>query len=241
MDILQQFSSTESDFNCGHWVFRGVQDKTHLLIPTLGRLNEKKLNGLTIAAFEEEALNRFRLRATSELGYKPKDNWEWLALAQHHGLPTRLLDWTTSPLTALYFATKPNVCVDGSLQQCNPSGGAVYAFHTCGYLNTEDLDPFHTEANGLFYPLHVSKRITGQYGLFSIQTDPMAEFQDLLPADSGNQIRKVTFSAKVAREIQHGLYRLGIRHESVFPDCDGYTYDIRVGLATSHCHLRQKN
>lgn len=99
----------------GHVVFRGVADSIdHKLIPSLGRLVDlKDLTLQQVNDYEFEILNTFRLRAFNELPKEPKNNWEWLALAQHYGLSTRLLDWSHSPLVALYFATKPELALMG--------------------------------------------------------------------------------------------------------------------------------
>jgi hypothetical protein len=151
---------TTGDFGCGHVVFRGVTDtKNHKLFPSVGRIDQSILCGLSINDYERETLNRFKLRANSEITPQPKDDWEWLALAQHHGLPTRLLDWTSSPLIALYFATKPEIQDDGNLKKCNENGGAIYALHTCGYLDTSCLvPPTDFSEFGLFYPPHITRR-----------------------------------------------------------------------------------
>ncbi len=234
IEIIQMFIS---HYGCGHYVFRGVCDgKNHKLIPSVGRISSLPFLSV-VKNYELETLKRFKLRANAEVSPQPKDDWEWLALAQHHGLPTRLLDWTSSPLVALYFATKPELNFKGELNQCGENGGAIYAMHTCQYLDTQKFpSPFECPKHGLFYPPHVTKRISGQLGLFSIQPDPTKEFQIDFLNNEGNEIHKIEFGDQVAIEIQKSLYLLGIRHESIFPDLDGFTHDLKVKFNLAECH-----
>src|SRR5438067_2937656 len=85
-------------------IFRGVRDSAFALVPKVGR-PELRLRG-DLLETEVELLRLFKQRALPYLKTIPRDDWEWLAIAQHHGLATRLLDWTRNPLVAAYFAVE---------------------------------------------------------------------------------------------------------------------------------------
>lgn len=93
--------------------FRGQADSAWRLQPSLSRSG-----GIQV---ERTLIKRFRQNALPHVGLMPTDEWEWLFLMQHHGLPTRLLDWTESALVGLYFAVwEENVDVDGALWAIEP-------------------------------------------------------------------------------------------------------------------------
>jgi hypothetical protein len=86
-------------------VFRGMADARWPLVTSLDRHMAGTVDppgGFTI---EEALFHEFKAQARPHLPLTVENDWEWLAVAQHHGLPTRLLDWTYSPLVAAHFAT----------------------------------------------------------------------------------------------------------------------------------------
>ncbi len=230
---------TTGDLACGHVVYRGAPDAVeYRLIPSVGRIVRLTADGYSLQVHEKEILDAFKLRSAGLLASRPRNEWEWLALAQHHGLPTRLLDWTTSPLIAAFFATLPRLGSDGALLPHASAEAAIYALHDCSYIEVDRFpDPFAYTEHGLFFPPHVSPRISGQAGLFSIQPNPSEEFQVGFEACDYRWIRKFTFSGAVATQMQKELYLLGVRQSLLYPDLDGFALEIKMRREFSDCYV----
>ena len=84
----------------GTWVFRGHSSAAYELVPSVGRDMHTSRDR---AKYELSMFEMFCREARLLMVRVPSNDWEWLAFGQHHGLPTRLLDWTQSPLMALFF------------------------------------------------------------------------------------------------------------------------------------------
>lgn len=223
-----------TQYSCGHHIYRGVTDQiNHTLVPSIGR------NGTYNSEDEDEILAQFKRRSIPSIITTPKNDWEWLAIAQHYGLPTRLLDWSLSPLVAAYFATQAKI-VNNKLASCCPNGGAIYVLHFCNYINPdEDPFPFHYDKVGVIYPPHISPRISGQLGVFTTQPKPNEELAITIDERFPDEVEKIIFDAATTEEIQKKLFLLGVREDMLFPDLDGYSRSIAFRKLMGDFHFKE--
>ncbi len=188
-------------------IYRGLSSIDYMLISTLGRIRLKP--GDTFDSAEKEILKTFKERALPFLSIKPTNDWEWLAIAQHHGLPTRLLDWTRNPLVAIYFSVRKAGNEDSVIhvlkQQNQP------------YVNMEMWPtPLGMGGTALRYvPNHVTQRIIAQDSLFTFH--PGAPDS----AYANQELNKIVIPAKARKRIKEELYYYGVHDASMFPGLDG--------------------
>ncbi len=201
-DFFSLLSAVEQ-FKGGGFIFRGVAQSDFELVPKVGRAHVSQRYSI---GAEHELLRIFKEWALPHVRTAPTNDLEWLALGQHHGLPTRLLDWTNSPLVAAYFATQDiSDEADAALYVCEVRRGS----------DRQVSDPFNVTDIKKYYPPHVSPRISAQQALFIIHPDPMK------PANHYTKVWKFIIPGGQRAEFQRQLNYYGINGQTLFPDLDG--------------------
>ena len=220
------------------YCFRGLSDASYGLETTLMRL------GGPYPSLERHLLRNFRKYAHSMV--ERESIWHWLSVAQHYGLPTRLLDWTYSPLVAMHFATAniERFDRDGAIWAVNyaraherlprelrkrlDSEGAnvltVQMLSKC----VQSLDEFRNLGDvALFFePSSLDDRIVNQFALFSTLSEPDVGFDEWLRSDP-ELWRKVVIPARLKWEIRDKLDQANVTERVLFPGLDGLTSWLR--------------
>lgn len=200
-------------------LFRGQSESSYNLLPGIARPNCFRDN---ILKFETDILTEFKRRSIPFLPktFNTNSDWEWLALAQHFKLPTRLLDWTENPLVALYFAVeKPK---KGNQNR------VVWVFCTneddFADSNNSLINPFKLKNTQVYVPNHMTERIASQSGWFTIHKY-IEDDNKFVSLNTNNIYRKRIFKIiipnKLREEILVKLDRLGVNAFSIYPDLDG--------------------
>lgn len=167
------------------------------------------------------------------------ESQHWLPAAisaQHHGAPTRLLDWSDSLLTAAYFATRPSVNnLDGTLTTSNVDAN-IWAIHICPEYEMfdmikkfETISDFEEKIDKSvigFYPPATTPRVLSQQSYFTLTKDPCFDLATLQQCNIITHIYQLTIPKGNVSAIQLELFRLGIRHKNLFPDLDGHNQSI---------------
>ena len=218
--------------------YRGHRDQTWLLEASAFRTDGHQ-------QAERGMLARFRQEAASAGSQYAFDEWGWITFAQHHALPTRLLDWSQSPLVALYFACEPSpadgVEPDGEFfvlypRDLNEEAGDADGGHPRllsdsdsklgDYLPGKDADPVKPRA--VVAPL-VFDRIRFQTGTFTVEQSPKAGAASE-PLRKAAALHSFVVAGDKKPALRGQLESLGFNEVSIYRDLDR----IAKRIKTSH-------
>ena len=214
-------------------VFRGMADCSWGLTPSLNR-----------ACPHDLSLEKMILRSFQKYGYAELQNcasfWEIVAMGQQFGLPTRLLDWTYSPLVAAHFATEdvssydrdgviwcvdiPNInrhLPDAFRKKLGEYKGIIFTRDILDELapNFDALRRSSPEPFALFFePASTVNRIANQYALFSVVSDPAVTLLDLPESE---HFTRLIIHHKAKLEIRDKLDYINISERMIYPGLDG--------------------
>jgi hypothetical protein len=221
-------------------VFRGLARADYSNVTSLARLEGD------YAALERHLLRNFRKYAFRQA--PGPTTWDWLALGQHHGLPTRLLDWTFSPLVALHFATASWPEQDAVLwsvdcaavhdalppvlrDMLDAEGSLVFTTEQLALVAPEvgDLDDLQDDDQpyGLFFePPTFDERIASQAAVLSVMSDATCELGTWLEEHPGLG-RAWRIPVDLKADVRRRLDQAQITERSLMPGLDGLAAWLR--------------
>ena len=237
--------------NVRDWAFRGQNHAMHPLYSSLSRyLKTFRVDQKAWRAQEERILRIFKRKAHNYLSPIPDyaDHFQWLALMEHHGAPTRLLDFTWSPYVAAFFALE-SATHDSAVWAIDPSRMMKHQditppAKTAARPRLDALDPrignnFKRHyLNGtkpfvwLGEPEVMNRRLIAQSGTFLMPSVLDLSIEEILAKYSGcrDVLIKFVLKTKVRETAMRELYSMNITHATLFPDLDGLARSMAYEL-----------
>jgi hypothetical protein len=249
-ELIDRVTPSEPDVRIGRrrdtGIYRGSAAPDLHMLTSLDRLSGvESPHGK--ADLEEHVLRNFIRYSRPHLPSAPVNDWELLVLAQHHGLPTRLLDWTYSPLVAAHFATCDLLApCDRTIWRLDwmPVHRA-FGFPELALL-IEDLNELF-EAEGRFTPWSLfngsvpgkdfvcmieppslSARIVAQSAVFTLCSDKRSSFDAFLERHGlADHLTRLIIPLDEVPRFRDQLDMASVDERRLFPDLDGLTARLR--------------
>ncbi len=167
----------------------------------------------------------------------PTNDFECLAYAQHYGLATRLLDWTTNPLVALFFSVESDIEKDG----------LVFCHRPDLYVEREKMDINQNTHVACFIPRPFDRRIASQSGVFTLHPKPnkpllakATPLEDKPAVPDGMDLVSIRVPADMKKYLQRQLGTIGVSRKTLFPDLEGLSSFINWNRRSNVAFKKEK-
>jgi hypothetical protein len=202
-------------------LFRG-QSSDLKLIPSIGRL---KLSYSKLIENEKVIIKEFQDGSVPYYSTRLENIWEWLALAQHYGLPTRFLDWSRNPYAALWFAVN-------NPAKSNDQIGVVWILRPSDSDNAtrKEMNSIECSRHVIYQPRLITERITAQSAYFTVHKG-LRNDTNFEPLEESKEFRhkltKLLIPSDRFAHFRFHLNRFGINDGSIYPGLEGLSKQIR--------------
>lgn len=216
-------------------LFRGHSDESYKLLPSIYRLSNT-------AYYEREMVREFENNSNHLIDTEPRNKLEWLFLMQHHGLPTRLLDWTESAIIALFFCVESTSNVDGCVWILDPwlfNRKALKGKNGLPASNSKLIENYLIDPEAKNVPRYPKSRLpmvvrnqrnsmraVNQKAMVTIHGKEAIAMEDMAEKFGEKPLSKIVIPREAKSVILDELMRLGISYQFIYPGLDSLSKDL---------------